>query len=286
MSALAPLPWDDRNVDHPTVGPERTGPLSGESLVSVLVGGVGELFQGDLDLGRRAVDRLATENLGHGVLVEELHYGAVAVAQRLDELRPTALVLVGATQRHRSPGTVDRRRIFPVTTEPFAVHRAVSDAVTGYVSIDLVTQVAAGLQILPARTVTVEVEPRVTEPSEQLSHVAAEALEQALTMVRREVGRIPLLTLADELRGLLAEDRLDGSPALDCLRRLLDTLVLVDRHGRWGLAFTHRDQLRRLIARGATSQRMTSVDWCLWWTLIDELDRLQTSEARDPAAAD
>ena len=64
--------------------------------MQILVGGVGELYQGDLDLGRRAVERLGTEDLGPGVLVEELHYGAVAVAQRLEDLRPDLLILIGA----------------------------------------------------------------------------------------------------------------------------------------------------------------------------------------------
>ena len=67
--------------------------------MTVLVGGVSELFQGDLDLGRLAVARLLDEDLGPGVLVEDLHYGAVAVAQRLEEVRPDTLVLVGAVRR-------------------------------------------------------------------------------------------------------------------------------------------------------------------------------------------
>ncbi|MGH9281391.1 MAG: hypothetical protein ACRD0S_00475, partial [Acidimicrobiales bacterium] len=80
------------------------GPGSG---VAVLVGGVGELYQGDLDLGRVAVERLAQEALGDHVAVEDLHYGAVAVAQRLEELRPAHLVLVGGVARDRAPGTVE-----------------------------------------------------------------------------------------------------------------------------------------------------------------------------------
>ncbi len=64
--------------------------------ISVLVGGVGELYQGDLDVGRQVIEGLAGEDLGAHVAVEDLHYGAVAVAQRLDEVQPSTLVLVGA----------------------------------------------------------------------------------------------------------------------------------------------------------------------------------------------
>ena len=65
--------------------------------VRALVGGVGELYQGDLDLGRRAVERLGHDARGEGVLVEELYYGAVAVLHRLRELRPASLIVDGVT---------------------------------------------------------------------------------------------------------------------------------------------------------------------------------------------
>ena len=79
--------------------------------MTILVGGVGQLYQGDLDLGRRAVERLRQEHLAAGVLVEDLHYGAVAVAQRLRDVAPDALVVVGAEVHGRTPGTVERRRV-------------------------------------------------------------------------------------------------------------------------------------------------------------------------------
>ncbi|MEJ7744110.1 MAG: hypothetical protein WKF73_17155 [Nocardioidaceae bacterium] len=64
------------------------------------------------------IERLQAEDLGPGVLVEELHYGAVAVAQRLEDLRPDALVLVSAVRRGRPPGTVERRRLDPPRLRP------------------------------------------------------------------------------------------------------------------------------------------------------------------------
>lgn len=96
-------------------GPITEAPRSG---VDVLVGGVGQLYQGDLDLGRHAIEALAGEDLGRGVRVEDLHYGAVAVVQRLQELRPAALILVGAAQRGRAPGSVHRRSIEGVDLPP------------------------------------------------------------------------------------------------------------------------------------------------------------------------
>ncbi|WP_142025182.1 hypothetical protein [Blastococcus colisei] len=247
--------------------------------MTVLVGGVSELFQRDLDLGRLAVERLLGEGLGSGVLVEDLYYGAVAVAQRLEDLRPDLLVLVSAVRRGRRPGTVERRRIDPPRLTPEKVQAAVGDAVVGYVHVDLVVEVAVGLGALPARTVTVEVEPDEVGPGEGLSPSAAAAFDDALAIVRAEVRRAPLLELAGELRTLLEGDRLGDSAALRAVRALLDELVRLDRDARWGATFRLRDELRLRIAAGAGSDGMDHRDWGLWWALVEELDRLTALEA-------
>ncbi len=161
--------------------------LRGGLASRVLVGGVAELWQGDLDLGRRAVETLAAEELGPDVLVEELSYGAVAVAQRLEDVRPAALVLVGAAARGRPPGTVERRRVGTAPLPAADAQLAVGDAVTGYVSIDLVVQVAQALGALPPDAVAIEVEPASTEVSEQLTPEAEAGLARALDLVRAEV---------------------------------------------------------------------------------------------------
>ena len=155
-----------------------------------VVGGVAHLFQGDLDLGRRAVELLAHDDLGPGVFVEEFSYGAVAVAQRLEELRPDVLVLLGAKKRGRPAGTVERREVVALPRPANVVQAAVADAVTGYIDLDLVLEVAHGLGALPPRTVTIEVEPATVEPSTTLSVAAQEALVEALRLVRIEVARV------------------------------------------------------------------------------------------------
>ncbi|MDP9397433.1 MAG: hypothetical protein M3P96_06220 [Actinomycetota bacterium] len=247
--------------------------------MTVFVGGVSELYQSDLDLGRLAVERLRSEDLGSGALVEDLHYGAVAVAQRLEELRPDTLVLVGAVRRGRLPGAVQRRRVDPPALSPAEVQAAVGDAVTGYVHIDLVVDVATGFGVLPPRTVAVEVEPELVESGEQLSAPAAAGLATAVEVVRAEVRRAPLLRLLADLHPLVEGDRLGASGALDTLRKLLRELTLLDRDGRWGHAFALRDRLRLSIATGETSEGMDHRDWGLWWGLLEELDRLESVEA-------
>lgn len=125
--------------------------------------------------------------LGDDVVLEEFSYGAVAVAQRLRELAPELLVLVGAKSRGRVPGTVGRRNGYTPTLRPEEIQAAVADAVTGHIDLDLVLEVAHGLGALPERVVAVEIEPASTEPSEQLSPQVEAALPKALELVRAEL---------------------------------------------------------------------------------------------------
>jgi hypothetical protein len=249
-------------------------PADGSPL-SVLIGGVGELFQGDLDIGRAAVERLATEDLGDHVLVEDLHYGAVAVAQRLEELRPSHLILVGGVVRGRPAGTVERRRPDLSGMTPAQVQLAVGDAVTGYVSVDLVVEVAAGLGVLPRQTVAIEVEPAVTGMSEHLSPEGRAGLEDALRLVRAEVTRAPLLDLAQSIGTRCREDldRLGPAPAVRTLLELVDAVEVLCEEGRWGRIHVLRDRLRRQLDAGETGEGMDTLDWALLWALLEELDR-------------
>lgn len=247
--------------------------------MTVLVGGVGELYQSDLDLGRHAVEQLSAERLGPGVLVEELHYGAIAVAQRLEELRPEVLILVGAVARERPPGAVTRARIGSLDPDPEDVQAAVRDAAVGYVGLDLLLDVCAGFGALPRRTVVFEVEPARTGPSDELSGEARDALAEVLVEVRAELGRRPLLDVAAQLRERCAGDRLEPSPALTTVRELLAELDRLDETGRWGATFALRDRLRMQIAQSHTSESMEHLDWALWWAVVEELDRLQPLDA-------
>lgn len=246
--------------------------------MATVVGGVGQLYQGDLDLGRLAAQELQQDELGPDVVVEDLYYGAIAVAQQLEDLAPDTLILVGAHERGRPPGTVERRRIDELDLSTAEVQVAVGDAGTGYVDLQLVVEVAWGLGALPPRTVTIEVEPAELGPSEELSSAGREGLEQALELVRTEVRRAPLLEVAARIRRELADGHLEPSPTREAMEDLLDELELLDREGRWGRTFAERDRLRLRISAGETSEGMTHADWGLWWGLIEELDRLQAVE--------
>lgn len=244
--------------------------------LTTLVGGVGHLYQGDMDLGRRAAATLADEDLGQGVIVEELHYGAVAVTQRLEELAPDALILIGARERDgREPGAVERRRIGELDLDTEAVQGAVHDAAVGYVDVGLILDVAWGLGALPERTVTVEVEPLETGPDEALSAPAERGLRRALRLVREEVVLTPLFDLVTFVRDSLESRSLQDSEALSAMGDLLAALEVRDREGRWGRTFAERDRLQAALGDGRTSEGMDHADWGTWWALIEELDRLE-----------
>lgn len=247
--------------------------------MTVLVGGVGELFQGDLDLGRIAADRLSRESFAPAVLVEELHYGAVAVSQRLEELRPRAFLLVGAVRRGRRAGEVERCVVTAPDLDVGQVQAAVGDAVTGYVGIDLIIEVAGAFGTLPRRTVAIEVEPASLAPGEGLSPAAEQGLSRALHLIRAEIERQPLFDLADELRPLVDGDRIKASPGLTQITALLAELTRVHDRARWGHTFVLRDRLKRALTTTHSGEGMDATDWALWWALVEELDRLQALEA-------
>lgn len=158
--------------------------------MTILVGGVGELFQGDLDAGRLLTDRLAG-TVPSDVLVEELHYGAIAVSQRLEELRPEALVLTGATSWSGAPGAVRRRRIdVEEPLDPAAAQAAVQQAATGYVDIELILAVGRAFSTLPSRTITIEIQPEAIGPGEAVSASVSMALRRAEEAIREEIRRL------------------------------------------------------------------------------------------------
>lgn len=248
--------------------------------MNIVVGGVSQLYQGDLDLGRRAVERLQEAGSRPWVSVEDFHYGAVAVAQRLQDLAPAALILVGAGPAGQRPGTITRRRITPSRLGAEAAG-AVGDAVTGFVTIDLLIEVGSALEALPPRVVAFVVEPEAVWPATELSAGAERALEEVLAAVTREIELTPLYGVARRLGSRLSDGRsLEPSPALEAARRLVAALEECDRSGDLGSVLALRDELRSRIAGGETGEGMDHLDWALWWSLIEGLDEMQKVTAR------
>jgi hydrogenase maturation protease len=226
--------------------------------MTVVVGSVGTLFQGDMDVGRYVADRIVGAKLGDDVVVEDFYYGAIAVMQMIEDLKPSALIVVGAERTGAPPGSVRRHRVRIAPSAAWEIQDAVGAAATGHVAIPLVINVAAGFGVLPWRTTTVEVEPATLESSDHLSPPVDAAVPIAAALIRREVGRIRLLQQADAVQRELDESTQPGSQsdadsATRQLRLLLRELRRLDDDGNWGAAPAIAEKLRQLLEESSTA---------------------------------
>lgn len=143
--------------------------------VRTVVAGVGYRNLCDHSFGLVLSDELAAIADPPALLVEDLSYGPVAVAQWFaDEARVAPItrgVFVSAIERAdgRPPGTVSAYRWDRVLPEPEEIQRAVADAVTGVILLDNTLIVTAWMDSLPVETIVVEVEPLKHEFGEDLS---------------------------------------------------------------------------------------------------------------------
>lgn len=254
--------------------------------MTVVVGSVGSLFQGDMDVGRHVAEQLVTDELGDDVVVEDFYYGAIAVMQLIQDLKPSALIVVGAEQVGAPPGTVRRHRVRVPPSAAWDLQDAVGAAATGHVAIPLVINVAAGFGVLPWRTTTVEVEPATLESSEQLSPAVDEAVPVAVSLIRRELGRIRLLQQADSVQEELEQGAAQGAesgadPAtVRQLGLLLRELRRLDEDGHWGAAPAIAGRVReRLDQRQADASSGTDITLPGARALVDQVEAVLSQEA-------
>jgi Ni,Fe-hydrogenase maturation factor len=154
-----------------------------------VVAGVGYRNLCDHSLGLVLSDELASIANPPALLVEDLSYGPVAVAQWFaDEARVDPIkraVFVSAIERGdgRPPGTVSVYRWDRVLPEPGEIQRAVTDAVTGVILLDNTLIVSAWMDALPAETIVVEVEPLKHEFGDDMSDSVIAAYDDVKRIV-------------------------------------------------------------------------------------------------------
>jgi hydrogenase maturation protease len=129
----------------------------------VLVGGVGYRFLRDGSVGPMLTDQLADELAAQardGVEVEDLSYGPVALSMNLKD-RPDydRLVVFGAVERGREPGTIEAYRWRGELPDSHRIQERVSEAVTGVISLENVLVVCGALGGLPDDVRVIEIEP-------------------------------------------------------------------------------------------------------------------------------
>ena len=96
-------------VPDPSIANDPQYVLPSEETGQVLVGGVGLPWLRDLDYGTQWINRVAELDWPDHVVVEDMSYAAHRVLDRLRELRPSKVVLVGCMPRREdAPGTIRR----------------------------------------------------------------------------------------------------------------------------------------------------------------------------------
>ena len=164
-----------------------------------VIGGVGYRNLRDHSLGIVMSDELEPLARPPALLVEDLCYGPVAVAQWfLDEAREapiTRAVFITAIGREdgRLPGTISAYRWDHALPSDDEIQRCVVDAVTGVILLDNTLIVVEWMGALPKETIVIEVEP--------LAHAFGDEMSPAVASAYAEVRRLALLYATDDAAG-------------------------------------------------------------------------------------
>ncbi len=155
----------------------------------VLVGGIGLPWLRDLDFGTQFIRRVEHLDWPEEVVVEDLSYAAHRVLDRLQELLPAKVVLVGAMPREIDPpGTIRR---YPLDLKPppdDEVQERLAEAAGGIIDLDHTLAVCRYWKAFPEDTVVIEVEPADRAFGLGFSEEVEASVDAILAMVREEVG--------------------------------------------------------------------------------------------------
>ncbi|HET9443549.1 MAG TPA: hydrogenase maturation protease [Acidimicrobiales bacterium] len=155
----------------------------------VVVGGVGLPWLRDLDFGTQFIRRIESLEWPDGVVLEDLSYAAHRVLHRLQELRPTKVILVGAMPRDVDPAGTIRRYVLDLTPPSNEeVHERLAEAAGGIIDLDHTLAVVRYWSGFPESTVVIEIEPADRSFGLGFSDEVEEAVDQVLEMVREEVA--------------------------------------------------------------------------------------------------
>jgi hydrogenase maturation protease len=159
--------------------------------MKTVIGGVGYRMLRDYSAGVVISDELAPYSEPPQLHVEDLSYNPVAMAQWFaDEARSepfTRAVFVSAVVRGNGApaGTIRAYRWNHELPDADEIQRAVTDAVTGVISVDNTLVVAEWMKALPPETIVVELEPQEHEFGTELSEAVSFALSEAREIIMK-----------------------------------------------------------------------------------------------------
>jgi len=177
------------------------------------VAGFGKPGLRDLDFGRQVVDWLQQLDWPDEVVVEDLSCSVPLVLHRLQELRPSKVVLLGAVARGVDPPGTVRRYHADLGTAPDEIGEE------ALVDIDHTLAVARQWGGLPVDTVVIEVEPAETGFGLGFSEPLAGCLDGILHMVREELvdvaGEVGTAPAFDPAALTRDQPAADGAPSTE-----------------------------------------------------------------------
>jgi len=156
--------------------------------VRTLVGAVGYRYLRDHSAAFAVLDALEQDGLGPDVEIEDVSYNPVAVVQWLQGEaagRFERAILIAAIEREGRPaGLVDAYRWNGELPSDGSIQQAVTDAVTGVISLDNTVIIAGHFKALPARVAIVEIQPRAHEFGNALTPEVAAGVIVAVDAIR------------------------------------------------------------------------------------------------------
>lgn len=174
----------------PAAPAESAAPSKRRKPPRMLVGGIGLPWLRDLDYGTQFIRRVEGEEWPPGVYVEDMSYSGHRVLDRLIELRPHKVILVGAMPRDVDPaGTVRRYKldITPPDDDADLAER-LSESIGGIIDLDHILAIARWGKGFPADTVVIEVEPGDRSFGLGFSDEVEATVDEVLALVREELG--------------------------------------------------------------------------------------------------
>ena len=154
-----------------------------------LVGAIGYRNLRDHSVAFEVLERLSTPELGDDVVLEDVSYNPIAVVQWLESLEAGArfdhVILVSGIERAgRVPGAVTVRGWDRALPSDVLIQQAITEAVTGIISLDNTLIIAGYFGALPAQVTVVEIEPAEHAFGAQLSPAVLPAVDIAAARIR------------------------------------------------------------------------------------------------------
>ncbi len=157
-----------------------------------LVGGIGLPWLRDLDFGTQFIRRVEDLEWPDHVVLEDLSYAGHRVLDRLRELTPERVVLVGAFPRDIDPPGTVRRYVLDLTPpSDEEVHERLTESIGGVIDLDHTLAIVRYWQGFPADTIVIEVEPGDESFGLGFTDEVEAVVDTVLGMVRDEVAPRP-----------------------------------------------------------------------------------------------